>query len=391
MKEKFKDNNYVNWGLTLFGVVAASIVLFFVLLKLDLIVGFVLKLVSILTPIFLGIMFAYLLNPLVNFLDRYFTRYIVDYLFKKVFKKAKNKARVSRVLAIFTTYFLAILLILLFVQFVVPSLFESVNLMLTNIPVYVNNIYDYFKDVLANNPDLMSLVDHMSDDITKFTGSLMLPSMDTLMVNITVGISSFFKWVINIVIGLIVSVYLIYDKDSFVAGTKKTLKAVLPTKIYDTTMTTLLSIDKVFGGFLVAKIIDSVLIGIITFFVITIFKIPYALVISVIVGVTNIIPYFGPFIGAIPCAALLLLISPAKSVTFIILILLIQQFDGNILGPKLIGDRTGMKSFWVLFSILLFGGLFGFVGMIFGVPIFAVIYSVIGNLINKKLAKKEAR
>jgi len=141
---------------------------------------------------------------------------------------------------------------------------------------------------------------------------------------------------------------------------------------------------------MVAKIIDSILIGVITFVVISIFKIPYALVISVIVGVTNIIPYFGPFIGAVPCALLLLLISPAKSLTFCILILLIQQFDGNILGPKLIGDRTGMKSFWVLFSILLFGGLFGFVGMIFGVPVFAVIYSVVGNLINKKLAKKEA-
>ncbi len=156
-------------------------------------------------------------------------------------------------------------------------------------------------------------------------------------------------------------------------------------------MTTLASIDKVFGGFMVAKIIDSLLIGVITFVILALFKIPYALVISVIVGVTNIIPYFGPFIGAVPCALLLLLIDPTKSLTFVILILLIQQFDGNILGPKLIGNKTGLKSFWVLFSILLFGGLFGFVGMIFGVPIFAVIYSVVANLINKKLAKTASR
>ena len=390
MKEKLKENDYIKWGVTLFGVVAASIILFFVLSKLELLFDFLLKLMGILSPIFLGIMFAYLLNPLVKLIEKYFTKYIVDYIYKKVFKKAKGKARVARLTAIFTTYLLAIILIVLFFKFVVPSLFESINLMLTNVPVYINNIYDYFKDVLKSNPDLMGLVDNMSADITQFTGSLMLPSMDTLMVNITAGISSLFKWLINIIIGLIVSVYLIYDKDSFVAGTKKILKATLPSRFYDMTMTTLQSVDKVFGGFMVAKIIDSVLIGVITFIVISLFKIPYALVISVIVGVTNIIPYFGPFIGAVPCALLLLLISPAKSLTFCILILLIQQFDGNILGPKLIGDRTGMKSFWVLFSILLFGGLFGFVGMIFGVPVFAVIYSVAGNLINKKLAKKEA-
>lgn len=390
MKEKLKGNNYINWGFTLFGVVAASILLFFLLLKLDSIVGLIFKIFSTLTPIFLGIMFAYLLNPLVNMIEKYFTKYIVDYLYKKVFKNAKNKKRVSQISAIFATYLLAFILIILFIEFVVPSLFESINLMLTNIPIYVNNIYEYLKEALKSNSELMNLVDNMNTNITDFVGSLMLPSMDTIMLNITAGISSVIKWTINIVIGLIVSVYLIYDKESFIGGTKKVLKATLPSKIYDTTMTTLGYIDKVFGGFMVAKIIDSVLIGIITFIIISIFKIPYALIISVIVGITNIIPYFGPFIGAIPCAGLLLLINPTKSATFVVLILLIQQFDGNILGPKLIGNRTGVKSFWVLFSILFFGGLFGFVGMIFGVPVFAVIYSVFSNFINKKLAKKEA-
>ena len=172
---------------------------------------------------------------------------------------------------------------------------------------------------------------------------------------------------------------------------KKFLDLILPKQVYDVTMTTLGYIDKVFGGFMVAKIIDSLLIGIITFFFLAVFRIPYALVISVIVGVTNIIPYFGPFIGAIPCATLLLLINPTKSLTFVVLILIIQQFDGNILGPKLIGNKTGIKSFWVLFSILFFGGLFGFAGMLFGVPIFAVISSMINNFVNKKLAKRAGR
>lgn len=388
MREKFKDNNYINWGLTLFGVVAASIVLFFVLSNMNVIFGWIVKIFGLLTPIFLGVMFAYLLNPLVKLIEKFFTKQVVDYLYKKVFKKAKRKEKLPRMFAIFITYTLAIVIIVLFIKFVIPSLFDSLNLMLSNIPVYINNIYDYLKDILKSNSELMSLVDKMNTNITDFVGSLMIPSMDTVMTNITVGISSFVKWIINIVIGLIVSVYLIYDKDSFVGGTKKVLRAFLPKKIYETTMTTLGYVDKIFGGFMVAKIIDSILIGLITFAIISIFQIPYALIISVIVGITNIIPYFGPFIGAIPCAILLFLINPTKSLTFIVLILLIQQFDGNILGPKLIGDRTGMKSFWVLFAILLFGGLFGFMGMIFGVPVFAVIYSVAGNFVNKKLAKK---
>ncbi len=217
--------------MTLFGVVAASIVLFFVLSKLNIFIKWILKIISILMPIFLGIMFAYLLNPLVVVIEKYVTAHVVEYLYKEVFKKAKNKDRVKRISAIFMTYLLAFIVIVLFFKFVVPSLFDSINLMITNIPIYINNIYNYLKDILKSNPDLMVLVDNMNTNITDFVGKLMLPSMDSIMLNVTVGISSFFKWVINIVIGLIVSVYLMYDKDTLVGGTKKVLRAILPSKI----------------------------------------------------------------------------------------------------------------------------------------------------------------
>ena len=391
MKDKIKENNYVMWGLTLFGVVAASILLFFLLLKLEYIVGGIFKILSTLTPIFLGIMFAYLLNPLVNVIEKYAMRPAGDWVYKKFFKEAKKKERIMRISAICATYLLALVLIWLFIEFVVPSLLESLNLMVTNIPTYVNNIYDYLKGFLQDNPDLKTIVDSMNTNITDTVSKFMMPTMDSIMANVAAGITSALRWLVNIVIGLIVSVYLIYDKDTFVGGMKKFLDLILPKQVYDVTMTTLGYIDKVFGGFMVAKIIDSLLIGIITFFFLAVFRIPYALVISVIVGVTNIIPYFGPFIGAIPCATLLLLINPTKSLTFVVLILIIQQFDGNILGPKLIGNKTGIKSFWVLFSILFFGGLFGFAGMLFGVPIFAVISSMINNFVNKKLAKRAGR
>lgn len=387
MKEKFKGNNYIYWGLTLFGVVAAAIVLVFLLMRVDAFFAGVMKVLGILSPVFIGLLFAYLLNPIVVRFEHFTDRFTL-WLDGKPHIKIKNKKKISRMLAILLTYLATFVIIALFIRFVIPGLFDSLNLMLSNIPMYINGIYDKLIDISKSNPELMKLVENLNTDVTETLANIVVPSVDTIVLNVTQGISSFLSWTINILIGLIVSVYLIYDRESFMGGTKKVLKALLPEKAYETSVTTLGYINKIFGGFMVAKIIDSILIGIITFVIISLFKIPYALIISLIVGVTNIIPYFGPFIGAIPCIVFLLLIDPTKSITFAILILLIQQFDGNILGPKLIGNKTGIKSFWVLFSILLFGGIFGFVGMVFGVPVFAVIYSVLSNLINKRLDKK---
>ena len=146
--------------------------------------------------------------------------------------------------------------------------------------------------------------------------------------------------------------------------------------------------NKTFGGFLSGKIIDSLIIGILTFAIISIFNIPYSVLISVIVGVTNIIPYFGPFLGAIPCGIILLMVDPFKCITFLIIVLILQQIDGNIIGPKILGDSTGLSSFWVIFAITLFGGFFGVFGMFVGVPLFAVIYAAIRTFINQRLEKK---
>lgn len=386
MKEKFKDNHYANWGFTLFCSVSACILLYFLCLRFDEILNGMFKIISILTPILLGLLFAYLLNPFVNILEKKVLVYL-----KKCKKRFKDEKRFARISSITVTYLIAIVVIALFIKFVIPSLFESIQMMLTNIPIYLNNIYMYLKDLLSESPELAAGLDKINSDVTSSLANIMLPSMDMIVSNVTAGIYSIISGIVSFIIGIIVSVYLLYDKETFITNAKKVLRALLPDKVYDTTMTTLGYTDKIFGGFMIAKIIDSLIIGILTFIIISIFKIPYALIISVIVGVTNIIPYFGPFIGAIPCATLLLMIDPAKAITFIILIFLIQQFDGNILGPKLIGNKTGIKSFWVLFAILLFGGLFGIVGMIFGVPVFAIIYSVFANEVNKKLDKKNSQ
>ena len=192
----------------------------------------------------------------------------------------------------------------------------------------------------------------------------------------------------NMLIGLIVMIYLLNIKESLSAQGKKFIYSVLPLKSANIVVAEFQFIKKAFSGFIIGKLIDSLIIGILCFVLMHLFKLPYELLISVIIGVTNVIPFFGPFIGAIPCAILVFLISPKQCLYFIGLILVLQQFDGNILGPKILGNSTGVSSFGVLFSILLFGGLYGFVGMIIAVPLMAVIIHIYNQIQDHFLAKK---
>ena len=218
------------------------------------------------------------------------------------------------------------------------------------------------------------------------------PNLDKILGilgNLSLGVISLLVWLKNLLIGVIVMIYLLNIKDQFVALAKKITYGLFSVEWANRIVREARFIHKVFGGFIIGKIVDSLIIGIMCFVCLSFMKMPYTLLVSVIVGVTNVIPFFGPFIGAIPSAFLILLVSPIQCLYFLIFILLLQQFDGNILGPKILGDSTGVSSFWVLFSILLFGGLFGFVGMIIGVPTFAVIYRLTGDFINSKLKKRK--
>ena len=372
MKYKIKDNYYFRFGLMLFITFSCLIVFYFLLLKFDLWCKGILKVIKILSPIWLGLLFAYLMNP--------FVKLIEDVILKKV----KVSFKLKRLTSITTTILVLGLMILLFIKFVVPSLFSSVQMIVKNLPEYNEHIYNLVDDHFELSRKDFDRV------VTKITNYINEKEINTnrIMNNIASASISFVGALVNVTIGIIVAVYLLYDKEEFKRNTKAILKASLSKKVYQSTMDTLVYADKIFGDFLIAKIIDSLIIGVLTFVLLSIFKIPYSIVISLIIGITNIIPYFGPIIGAIPCIIFLLLISPTKAIVFTILILLIQQFDGNILGPKLIGHKIGMKSFWVLFSILLFGGLFGVPGMIFGVPFFALISSIFGTKIEKKLLSK---
>ena len=203
------------------------------------------------------------------------------------------------------------------------------------------------------------------------------------------GVVNIVNLVKNTLIGIIVMLYLLNIKDTLTAQSKKIIYSLFPLPAANEIIEKWRYIHKVFGGFIIGKLVDSLIIGILTFVWLSIIKMPYTVLISVIVGVTNIIPFFGPFIGAIPSALLVLLVSPKKCLWFLLSILVIQQLDGNIIGPKILGNSTGISSFWVLFSILFFGGVLGPVGMIIGVPTFAVIYRLTAEWVNKRLKKKE--
>lgn len=385
MKGNFKDSEYFKWGLTFFCSLAAAIVVYSLLSKLGIIWIFFTKLFKILIPILLGVIFAYLLNPLERYLENHAAKWVAG----QMFNDNKEHKKFKKVFAIVLTYLIVLLIVTLTIIFVLPNLLESIQILITNVPSYVNSVYEWLKDVFKNSPEITASLESINSNIMEYLKNIIVPSMDTIANSIATGITGVVTGIINVFIGLIASVYLLADKDNFLNGANKILKVLLPKNIYGTTMTTLKYTDKVFGGFLIARIIDSLIIAVITFIIFAIFGIPYSILFAVIIGVTNVIPYFGPIIGAVPCGIILFIINPGKCLTYIILIFLIQQFDGNYLGPKLIGDKTGIKSFWVLFSILLFGGLFGFAGMIFGVPIFAVIYSVIKNTVDKKLKSKK--
>ena len=207
----------------------------------------------------------------------------------------------------------------------------------------------------------------------------------------TLGNSIFgtLKFLYNLIIGYIIAIYILVDKEKFKAQSKKLLYTLFDYDRINIILENTRYTDKVFGGFFAGKLLDSLIIGIICFICMIIMGMPYSLIVSVIVGVTNIIPYFGPFIGAIPSAFLIFLVDPGKCLMFIVFIFVLQQIDGNIIGPNIFGSKTGLSSFWVLFSLLIFGGLFGMVGMLLGVPLFSILYSFINGVLKRRLKEKK--
>lgn len=384
----FKYRSYVCFGVTALAVIALSIGFAFFLSRFESVKGTVSLIVEILMPVIYGAVLAYLLLPVYNK-----TRDMAARMLNAVFHNKKTVRSISRALAtLVSLIFLFVIVIGLF-SMIIPEIYTSIMGIQNNFGDNINNIALGLQKLFQDNPAfekaIIPIYDQVASRLQNWLTTDLVPNMSSLIGSLSSGLLSVVLVFKNILIGVIVMVYILNIKETLSAQGKKIIYSIFSLKKANQAIEEIRFVHRVFGGFITGKLLDSLIIGIMCFVLLNAMKMPYVLLVSVIVGVTNVIPFFGPFIGAIPSAFLILLVSPVKCLYFLIFILLLQQFDGNILGPKILGQSTGLPSFWVLFSILLFGGLFGFVGMIIAVPTFAVIYSAITRLVNGSLSKKD--
>lgn len=387
------DKKYLHWGITAFLVIIASISFFLILFRMDSVGRILSVIIDVLMPIIYGLCFAYLLIPVMNYIERSIVAGVMK--LKEIRHKSVNRVRLkkfARMGSISLTLLLALFFVIALFSMIIPQILTSVTNLFESLPTYVSNMQAWMSQLLEDNPDLLKNVESIFESVSEYVQNWLkndlLPQMNELVKGLTSGVFGAINTVKNILIGIIISVYVMVSKDLFSAQAKRLCYAVLKPAHANTLIGATRKTHKTFGGFITGKLLDSLIIGLLCFIVMNLFNWPYALLISVIVGVTNIIPFFGPFIGAIPSAFLILLVDPKTCLYFVIFILILQQFDGNILGPKILGDSTGLSSFWVIFAILIGGGLFGFVGMLIGVPTFAVIYTFIRSMVEKRLEEK---
>ena len=375
------------WGLTALAVICLSIVFYLVLTKMPSLKAGIGKLLSVLMPIIIGSVMAYLLIPVYNGLYRSLNRWLLRLRISR-----ETSTSISKGLSTALSLLLLIVVVAGLLLMAGPQVLQSIMDVARSVPSNVDKFSVWMTKLLKDYPEILSvateLVNNFETSLQGIITDYVMPSVNTLITGITVGVISALNFMFNVIIGLIVCIYVLNSKSTFAAQGKKLVYSMFDTEYANIVIDDARNIHKIFSGFISGKLIDSLIIGMITFVALSIMNMPYTVMISVIVGVTNIIPFFGPFIGAIPSAVIIFTESPIKSLYFVIYIIIIQQIDGNIIGPKILGNSTGLPSFWVLFSILVGGGLFGFAGMLLGVPVFATICMFISKGVERALIKR---
>ena len=392
-REEFKTEKkpwdirpYLAVGLTAILVIFVSLLIFFFLFRFDGFSSGVGNILRSLQGVIIGLVLAYLLNPVMKFFERLFK--------KRLFtgnERAQKQNRMIRGLAVAAAMVVFLAVAAVLVVMIVPQLFESIQDLITTLNEKLQALTDWINR-LTRNTQLAGQMEDLAEQAFSWLENWIMSRLQNdgteFMSSLYNGVYSAVKLIFNIFVGLIVTVYVLMTKERFVGQAKKLVYAVFRPRTGNIVMEVLQKANDVFGGFLIGKIIDSLIIGFICFVCMYIMKLPYTVLVSVIIGVTNIIPVFGPFIGAIPSVILIFLVNPVQALYFLILVVVLQQVDGNIIGPKILGNTTGLSPFWVMFAILLFGGSFGIVGMIFGVPVFALIYYIIKRVAEHFLGKK---
>ncbi|MBQ7065941.1 MAG: AI-2E family transporter [Lachnospiraceae bacterium] len=388
---KFRwDKKYLYWGITGFLAISASILFYYFLFHGTNIKVAFSGITGILMPFIDGLILAYLLTPVLNTLEKKI--FIPLYKHFKVKIGPKEKKHI-RMFSITLTMILFVCVVYSFFAMVIPQIIKSIQSIALQFPAYISNLESWIEQTLTNNTKFANLV---SDMFTKYSGEFelwindkVMPHMNVVIKEISLSVIGVAKFLWNFILGFIISIYVLNSKELFAGQGKKIIYALFKEESANNLIRDIRFVDRTFGGFIVGKIIDSIIIGILCYIGMSLLKFPYPELISLIIGITNVIPFFGPYLGAIPSAILILMINPIQCIYFLIFILILQQFDGNILGPKILGDSTGLSSVWVIFSITLFGGFFGVLGMAVGVPTFAVIYAIFKRHINKLLKEKQ--
>lgn len=381
-----KNKRYIAWGITAFLVILGGLIAYYIIFHLDNFKSGIKEVIVILMPVIDGIILAYLLTPLANIIERK----IVSPLFSLIhWKKQSGK----RAVTILMTLTLVILMIYGFFALVIPQIISSIETIIIQFPTYAERVEQIVLRLFNDNPEFEDIIKNLfnqySGYIDNFTNETLIPQINNIIMTVSKSVVSILKDMWNLIIGLIISIYLLGSKERFAAQAKKIAYAFFPLETANRFISNVRFSSKTFSGFFIGKIVDSLIIGVICFVVINIIGTPFPVLISVIIGVTNIIPFFGPFLGAIPSLLLIVLIDPVQALYFLLFVIVLQQVDGNIIGPKILGNSTGLPGFWVIFAITLFGGLFGVIGMILGVPIFAVIFAFIKSIVETRLENKE--
>ncbi|MGN8875027.1 AI-2E family transporter [Pseudoflavonifractor sp. HCP28S3_F10] len=360
-------------------VVLIGIAFYLVFTHLGIVRQFVAMVLNVLMPFIVGFAFAYLLNGPANYFER------------TVFRRL----RCRRGLAVLVTYIIAIALMAILVKLVLPQVADSVVSLYGIVQGFVLNLNEIIRKMSADfnidqavvNQILNQFMMSYTDIVSKLSdlASKAIPYVLSMGLAVGTGLVSV---LISAITTVISSIYMLLEKATIATQCKKLVYAILPTGRANRMINICSRANNIFSGFINGKILDSAIIGVLCFFLTNILRIDFAVLISVIIGVTNVIPFFGPIVGAVPCVLILLIVDPWQALRFGILALALQQFDGNILGPKILGNSTGISAFWVLVSIVVGGGLFGFAGMVLGVPTFAVIYSLVGEWVHFRLEQK---
>ena len=384
------DKKYLHWGITVFAVIVASLLFYFGLFHMNDLRNTLRKIYGIISPLIYGAIIAFILNSAVRFFENQVVFRIMKW--RKI-AITDRKRKITRGLSIFFTIVLFLAGIYALMAMLLPELFDSIMNIVNDFPQYISTVEEWIADFFKNNKELQEISANFfatfEARVQDWMNTELVPELNAALKNFSTGVFGFFIFIKNFLIGIVISIYLLYGKENFVARGKQYMYSRFKIETVNNTIRDLQFTNKMFGNYIVGEVVDSIIVGLVCYIGMAIIGLPYAVLISVIVGVTNIIPFFGPYLGAIPSAFLILIINPWQALYFLIFILILQQFDGNFLRPKILGDTTGLSSFLVIVSIIVGGGLFGIFGMFMGVPVCAVICTIMRNRMIDRLQKKE--